>query len=73
MNINDKRTSFERPAALLAGLIAGLTFGVTSVPAGATITDKPHERPWGIYSGYFGDPDGHLWEVIWNPRFSPPA
>jgi len=35
--------------------------------AGATITDKPHERPWGIYSGYFRDPDVHLWEVIFNP------
>lgn len=37
--------------------------------AGATLTDEAHERPWGIYSGYFRDPDGHLWEVIWNPRF----
>jgi catechol 2,3-dioxygenase-like lactoylglutathione lyase family enzyme len=36
--------------------------------AGATLTDDPHDRPWGIYSGYFRDPDGHLWEVIWNPR-----
>jgi uncharacterized protein len=35
--------------------------------AGATITSRPHERPWGIYSGYFRDPDGHLWEIIWNP------
>jgi catechol 2,3-dioxygenase-like lactoylglutathione lyase family enzyme len=35
--------------------------------AGATITDKAHERPWGIYSGYFRDPDGHLWEIIYNP------
>ena len=35
--------------------------------AGATLTDQPHDRPWGIYSGYFRDPDGHLWEVIWNP------
>jgi catechol 2,3-dioxygenase-like lactoylglutathione lyase family enzyme len=34
--------------------------------AGATVT-PPHDRPWGIYSGYFRDPDGHLWEVIWNP------
>jgi predicted lactoylglutathione lyase len=34
--------------------------------AGATVT-PPHDRPWGIYSGYFQDPDGHLWEVIWNP------
>jgi catechol 2,3-dioxygenase-like lactoylglutathione lyase family enzyme len=37
--------------------------------AGAALTDQPHDRPWGIYSGYFRDPDGHLWEVIWNPRF----
>jgi catechol 2,3-dioxygenase-like lactoylglutathione lyase family enzyme len=36
--------------------------------AGATLTDPPHDRPWGIYSGYFRDLDGHLWEVIWNPR-----
>ena len=36
--------------------------------AGATVTDEPHERPWGIYSGYFRDLDGHLWEIIWNPR-----
>jgi uncharacterized protein len=36
--------------------------------AGATVTDEPHDRPWGIYSGYFRDPDGHLWEIIWNPR-----
>ena len=36
--------------------------------AGATLTDQAHDRPWGIYSGYFRDPDGHLWEVLWNPR-----
>ena len=35
--------------------------------AGAAVIDPPHDRPWGIYSGYFQDPDGHLWEVIWNP------
>lgn len=36
--------------------------------AGATLTDRPNDRPWGIYSGYFRDLDGHLWEVLWNPR-----
>ncbi len=36
--------------------------------AGATLPDRPHDRPWGIYSGYFRDLDGHLWEVLWNPR-----
>ncbi len=35
--------------------------------AGAVIPEQAHERPWGIYSGYFQDPDGHLWEIIWNP------
>ena len=35
--------------------------------AGATVTDGPHDRPWGIYSGYFRDLDGHLWEVIHHP------
>jgi catechol 2,3-dioxygenase-like lactoylglutathione lyase family enzyme len=39
--------------------------------AGAVLTNRPHDRPWGIYSGYFRDPDGHLWEVIWNPRMLP--
>ena len=39
--------------------------------AGATRTDATHERPWGIYSGYFRDPDGHLWEVMWNPELEP--
>jgi catechol 2,3-dioxygenase-like lactoylglutathione lyase family enzyme len=35
--------------------------------AGAAVT-TPRDRPWGIYSGYFRDPDGHLWEIIWNPN-----
>ncbi len=35
--------------------------------AGATVTDRGHDRPWGIYSGYFKDPDGHLWEILFNP------
>ena len=34
--------------------------------AGAAVT-TPRDRPWGIYSGYFRDLDGHLWEIIWNP------
>jgi catechol 2,3-dioxygenase-like lactoylglutathione lyase family enzyme len=37
--------------------------------AGASVTDPPHERPWGIYSGYFQDPDGHLWEILHHPDF----
>ena len=26
---------------------------------------------WGGYAGYFQDPDGHLWEVVWNPHLLP--
>lgn len=35
--------------------------------AGATITHEPHDTFWGGYAGVFQDPDGHLWEVAWNP------
>jgi catechol 2,3-dioxygenase-like lactoylglutathione lyase family enzyme len=38
--------------------------------AGAAVIDSPDDRPWGIYSGYFQDPDGHLWEIIWNPALA---
>jgi len=37
--------------------------------AGATITKPAHDTFWGGYSGYFQDPDGHLWEVVWNPEW----
>ena len=38
--------------------------------AGAVVPDTPRERFWGGYSGYFHDPDGHLWEIAWNPQWS---
>ncbi|MFT3726253.1 MAG: VOC family protein [Terricaulis sp.] len=37
--------------------------------AGATVTKPAHDADWGGRSGYFADPDGHLWEVAWNPHF----
>ena len=37
--------------------------------AGAEIVKPAAEAFWGGYSGYFADPDGHLWEVAWNPGF----
>ena len=37
--------------------------------AGATITVPAHDTFWGGYSGYFQDPDGHVWEVVWNPQW----
>jgi catechol 2,3-dioxygenase-like lactoylglutathione lyase family enzyme len=47
----DSRTEVDRVLALAAR-------------AGGTIHGEPHERPWPIYSGYFSDLDGHLWEVL---------
>lgn len=38
--------------------------------AGATITKPPEETFYGGYSGYFADPDGHIWEIAHNPGFS---
>lgn len=37
--------------------------------AGATIPKPAEETFWGGYAGYFADPDGHLWEVAWNPHW----
>lgn len=39
--------------------------------AGAVIIKAAHDTFWGGYAGYFADPDGHLWEVAWNPQWVP--
>jgi catechol 2,3-dioxygenase-like lactoylglutathione lyase family enzyme len=36
--------------------------------AGAVLVKPAHDTFWGGYAGYFQDPDGHLWEVAWNPH-----
>jgi uncharacterized protein len=41
--------------------------------AGARIIKAAGETFWGGYAGYFQDPDGHLWEVVWNPAWQAPA
>jgi hypothetical protein len=38
--------------------------------AGAAIVKPAHDTFWGGYAGYFQDPDGHLWEVVWNPQWT---
>jgi catechol 2,3-dioxygenase-like lactoylglutathione lyase family enzyme len=40
--------------------------------AGATIVKPAQNTFWGGYAGYFQDPDGHLWEVAWNPQMPVP-
>ncbi len=38
-----------------------------ALACGATTVKPAHKVFWGGYSGYFADPDGHLWEVAHNP------
>ena len=38
--------------------------------AGARIVKAAHETFYGGYAGYFQDPDGHLWEIAFNPAWS---
>ena len=40
-----------------------------AVAAGASLVKPGQKVFWGGYSGYFSDPDGHLWEVAYNPYF----
>ena len=41
-----------------------------AVAAGGTLVKAAEDVFWGGYSGYFADPDGHLWEVAWNPHWT---
>ena len=70
-------TAPERLGAVSLGHIVNSKDEVDTVMrqaerAGAVITDPAHDRFWGGYSGYFHDPDGHLWEIAWNPQWSVP-
>ena len=37
--------------------------------SGSMVVKPAHDTFWGGYAGYFQDPDGHLWEVAWNPQW----
>jgi catechol 2,3-dioxygenase-like lactoylglutathione lyase family enzyme len=79
----DPRTELAKVANVALGLPQSAAFSIghgvagreevdavlaQAEAAGATLTDQSHDRPWGVYSGYFRDPDGHLWEIMWNPQ-----
>jgi catechol 2,3-dioxygenase-like lactoylglutathione lyase family enzyme len=38
--------------------------------AGGRIARPARDADWGGRTGYFADPDGHLWEIAWNPNFA---
>lgn len=39
--------------------------------AGGEVVKAPQETFYGGFAGYFRDPDGHLWEIAWNPEMLP--
>jgi catechol 2,3-dioxygenase-like lactoylglutathione lyase family enzyme len=76
------RTELAKDAGLEPGATAGSGFSIghfvdtreevdrvleLAAAAGASVPGPAHDRPWGIYSGYFSDPDGHLWEIVHFP------
>lgn len=82
------RTSIAHDTGLLPGLPSATEFTLghngaskeevdavmeQATAAGATLVKAAHDTFWGGYSGYFQDPDGHLWEVVWNPQWSEAA
>jgi uncharacterized protein len=76
-----ERTNLAKDASLPAGPPSSTEFSL-GIPAqsqaeaarllaqveaaGGTLTAPAHTRPFGVYSGYFTDPDGHLFEIAWN-------
>ncbi|HYK26778.1 MAG TPA: VOC family protein [Streptosporangiaceae bacterium] len=61
------RSSTEFSLGLPAGSRADVDRLLQQVQAaGGTLTATAHMRPFGVYSGYFADPDGHLFEIAWN-------
>lgn len=42
-----------------------------AMAAGARLVKAAQSTFWGGYAGYFQDPDGHLWEIVWNPLSLP--
>lgn len=41
-----------------------------AVAHGGSLLKAAHKAEWGGYSGYFADPDGHAWEVAFNPYWT---
>lgn len=81
------RASLARDAGLAAGPPSTTEFSLghnvasraevdavmeQAAKAGARVVKPAQETFWGGYAGYFTDPDQHLWEVVWNPQWSPP-
>jgi uncharacterized protein len=76
-----ERANLAKDASLAAGVPSSTEFSL-GIPAGSraevdrmlaqaeaaggTLTAPAHTRPFGVYSGHFTDPDGHLFEIAWD-------
>ncbi len=67
------------PPAVYRGITLALNFNdetevdaalAQAVQAGARLVKQAERADWGGYSGYFADPDGHLWEAAFAPGFT---
>lgn len=45
----------------------------SAIASGATLTSPVRDRDGGLYSGYFTDPEGNGWEIVWSPVMQPGA
>lgn len=79
----DAGVVLERGAAAAGAAECALSHNVASrdevdavmaqaAAAGARLAMPARIVFWGGYAGYFQDPDGHLWEVVWNPKWPLP-
>ncbi len=59
MSLGHNTRTREDVDAVIAAMLA----------AGGTILKPAEEKFWGGYGGYVADPDGHAWEIAWNPGF----
>ena len=77
--LNGDYLAQERGEALSSGTKASLAVFVESKPkvdeiynraieAGAAKTSGVRDRDGGLYTGYFADPEGNSWEVVWSPH-----
>lgn len=75
---HDTGLSGARPGGITLGVNLGsrdevdATFA-KALKAGATALTEPNDTPWGGYTGYVADPDGHAWEFSYVPQLVPNA
>ena len=64
-------TAAVAAATVVAVAVKAAAVMAAAERAGAEVVKRPQDRFYGGFAGYFRDPDGHLWEVAWNPAMLP--